>query len=167
MEQERKDGAHGEPATPTPSTPTTTTIGEGGQHPADPNDRGSPGDRSRGQARGSHTRSPILTVYSAHRREPQTAHATTQWHTGHYPSTADTTGNEGGRATGELTAQQQLEDPEPDHAPSQRTDYSARAADRTASTTPGQRTPSLDRTEYSTQNRNYSHIVFTDLKSPP
>ena len=141
---------------PTPSTPTTKTTREGGQHPADPNDLGSPSDRSRGQALGAHNPSPTHTVYSTNRG------ATTQWHTGHYPSTTDTTGPQGGRATGERMTKRQLVDPEPDHAPSQRTDYSARAADRTASTTSGQRTPSLDRTEYSTKKTDYSHIPLCD-----
>ena len=46
MEQELKDNANGKPTTPTPSTPTPTTTQEGGQHPADPNDLGSPRYRS-------------------------------------------------------------------------------------------------------------------------
>ena len=152
MEQERQDDdAQGEPTTPTPSTRTTTTIREGGQRRADASDLDSPGNKSRGQAPGAHTPSPTHTVYSAHRG------TTTQWHTGHYPSTTDTTGPQGGRATGERTTRRQLVDPEPDHTTSQRTDYSARATDRTASTTSRQ-----DRTEYSTQNTDYSHIPRRD-----
>ena len=46
MEQELKDNANGEPTTPTPSTPTPTTTQEGGQHLSDPNDHGSPSNRS-------------------------------------------------------------------------------------------------------------------------
>ena len=95
-------------------------------------------------------------MYSAHRG------TTTQWHTGHYPSTTDTTGPQGGSATGEGTAQRRLVDPEPDHAPSQHTDYSARPTDRTASTTPPRRTPSLHRTECSTKSTDYSHILRRD-----
>ena len=67
------------------------------------------------------------------------------------------------------TAQRHLVDPEPDHDPSQRTDYSARATDRTASTTSPQHTPRLDGTEYSTQNTDYNHIPRRDtnfLDSP-
>ena len=154
MEQEHQDDAQGEPTTPTPSTPTTTTTRKGGQHPADPNNLGSPSNGSRGQAPGEHTPSPTHTVYRAHRG------ATTQCQTGHYPSTTDTTGSQGGWATGEGTTRRQLVDPEPDHAPSQRTDHSA--TDRTASTTSRQCTPSLDRTEYSTQNTDYSHIPRRD-----
>ena len=111
MEQERKDDAHGKPTTPTPSAPTRTTNREGGQHPADPNNLGSPSNRSRGQAPGAHSPGPTHTVCSAHRG------ATTQWDTDHYPSTTDTTGPPGGRATGERKAQRQLVDPEPDNAP--------------------------------------------------
>ena len=156
MQQERQNDAQGERTTPTPSTPTKTMTGEGGQRPADPSDLGSPSDRSRGQAPGAHTPSPTETVYSAHRG------TTTQWHTGHYPSTMNTTGPEGGRATGERTTRRQLVNPEPDHTPSQRTDYSTRATDGTASTTSRQRTPGLDRMEYSTQNTDYSHIRRRD-----
>ena len=54
-------------------------------------------------------------------------------------------------------------DLEPDHTPSQRTDYSARATDRTASTTSHLHTLSLGRTEYSTQNTDYSHIPRRDI----
>ena len=157
MEQEHEDnGARGEPTTPTPSTPTATTTREGRQRPADPNDLGSPSHRSREHAPGAHTQSPTHTVYSAHQGP------TTQWHTGHYPSTADTTGPQEGRATGQRTTQRQLVDPEPDHTPSQRNDCSARATDRTTSTTSRQRTPSLDRTEYSTINTDYSHMPQRD-----
>ena len=153
MEQEHQaDDVQGEPTTPTPSTPTTTTTRDGRQRPADPNDLGSPSDRSRGHAPGAHTPSPTHTVYSAHQGP------TTQWRTGHYPSTTDTTWPQGGRATGEQTTRRQLVDPEPDHIPSHRTDYCARATDRTASTTSRQRPLSLDRTEYSTQNTDYSHM---------
>ena len=152
MEQEHQDGdAQGESTTPTPSSPTTTTR-EGRQHPVDPNDLGSPSDRSREHAPDAHTSSPTHTVCSAHQGP------TTQWHTGHYPRTTDTTGPQGGRMTGVQTTRRQLVDPEPDYTPSQRTDYSARATDRTASTTSRQRTMSLDLTEYSTQNTDYSHI---------
>ena len=141
-EQEHQDDdAQGESTTPTQSTPTTTTTQEGGQRLADPNDLRSPSNRSRGQAPGAHTLGPTHTVYSAHQGP------TTQWHTGHYPSTTDTTEPQGGRSTGERTTRGQLVDPEPDHTPSQRTDYSARAKDQIASTTSCQRTPSLDRTE--------------------
>ena len=160
MEQERKDDAHGKPTMPTQSALTTTTNREGGQHPADPNDLGSPSNRSRGQAPGAHIPSPSHTVCSTHRG------ATTQWDTDHYPSTTDTTGPHGGRATGERTAQRQLIVPEPDHAPSQCTNYSARATDPTKSTTSRQRTPSLDRTEYSTQKTDYSHIPRRDKNNP-
>ena len=146
MEQEHQEDVQREPTTPTPSTPTTTTTREGRQHPADPNDLGSPSDRSRGQAPGAHNRSPTHTVYSAHRG------ATTQWHTGDYPSTTDTTVPQGGSGTGERTTNRPLVDLEPDHAPSHRTDYSARTTDRTVSTTSRQRTLGLDPTEYSTQN---------------
>ena len=118
--------------------------------------RGGPSNRSRGLAPGAHTRSPTHTVYSAHRG------ITNQRHTGHYPSTTDTTGPQEGRATGERTKRRQLMDPEPDHTPSPRTVYSASATDQTASTTSRQRTPSLDRTEYSTRNTDYSHIPRRD-----
>ena len=156
MGQERQEDAQGEPTTPTPSTPTTTATQEGEQRPADSSDLGSPSDRSRGQAPDAHTPSPTHTVYSAH------GGITTQWQTGHYPSTTDTTGPQGGRATAERTTRRQLVDPEPDFTPSQRADYSACATDRIASTTSRQRTQSLDRTEYSTQNTDYSHIPRSD-----
>ena len=65
--------------------------------------------------------------------------------------------------TGEQRTRRQLVDPEPDHTLSLSTDYSARATDRTASTTSHHRTLSLDRTEYSTQNTDYSHIPRRDL----
>ena len=159
MQQKRQDNAQGEPTPPTPSTPTTTTTREGGQHPADPNDLGSPSDRSRGQTPDAHTPSPTHTVYSALRG------ATIRWHTGHYCSTTDTTRPQEGRATGEQLAQRQLMEPEPVHAPSQRTHYSARATDRTASTTLRQRTPSLDRMVYSTRNTDHSHILRRDTNN--
>ena len=57
---------------------------------------------------------------------------------------------------------------EPNQTSSQRTDYSASATDRTASNTTRQRTPSLDRREYS-QNTDYNHIPrcdTNDLNSP-
>ena len=66
MERECKDDAQREPTPRTPSTPTTTTTREGGQHLANPNDLGSPSDRSRGQAPAVHNPSPTHTVYSAH-----------------------------------------------------------------------------------------------------
>ena len=125
MEQEhQEDNAREELATP--STPTTTTTREGRQRPADLDDLSSP--RSREHAPGALRRSPTNTVYSAH-QEP-----TTQCGTGHYPGTANTTGPRGGETTGEGTTRRQLE-PEPDQTPSQRTDYSASATDRTASNT--------------------------------
>ena len=65
---------------------------------------------------------------------------------------------------GEGTTRRQLE-PEPDQTPSQHTDYSANATNRTARTTTRQRTLSLDRTEYS-QNTNYSHILRRDTNDP-
>ena len=102
-------------------------------------------------------------MYSAHRA------ATTQWHRGHYSRTTDTYRPQGQRLTAEQTTKQQLVVPEPVLAPSQRTDYSARATDRTASTTSRQRTLSLDCTECSTQNTDYSHIPrrdSNDLDSP-
>ena len=69
--------------------------------------------------------------------------------------------------TGKGTTRGQLE-PEPNQTLSQRTDYSASATDRTASTTTRQRTPSLDCTEYS-EDTDYSHIPrcdTNDLHSP-
>ena len=85
MEQEHQDDdARGEPATP--STPTTTTTREGRQRPADPDDLGSPSNRSREHAPGALSPSPTHAVYSAHQGP------TTQLHTGHYPCTTNTTG---------------------------------------------------------------------------
>ena len=158
MEQEHQDdNARGEPATP--GTPTTTTTREERQRPADPDDLGSPSGRR--DAPSTLPPSPTHTVYSADQEQ------TTQCRTGHYPGTANTTGPQGGETTGEGTTQRQLE-PEPNLTPSQRTDYGASATDRTASTTTRQRTPSLNRTEYS-QNMGYSHIPrcdTNDLNSP-
>ena len=102
--------------------------------------------------------SPTHTVYSEH-QEP-----TTQCRTDHNPGTANTTGRQGGEMIGEETTRRQLE-PEPDQTPSQHTDYSNNATNRTTSTTTRQRTPSLDRTEYS-QNTNYSHIPWRDTNDP-
>ena len=48
-------------------------------------------------------------------------------------------------------------DPEQDHTPSQRTDYSDGATHRSTRTTPRRRTPSQDRTEYSAQNTDHCH----------
>ena len=89
-----------------------------------PDDLGNP--RRQEHAPGALPRSPTHTVYSAH-QEP-----TTQWRTVHYPCTANTTGPQAGETTGDGTTGQQLE-PDPDQTPSQRTDYSAHAIDRTAS----------------------------------
>ena len=127
----------------------------------DPDDLGSPRNRSGEHAPGAPTPSSTHTVYSAH-QEP-----TTQWRAGHYSCTANTTGPQGGEATGERTTRRQLE-LEPDQTPSQCTDYSACATDLTASNTTRQRTPSWDRTEYS-QNTDYSHMPLrdtNDLNSP-
>ena len=160
MEQEHQDDdALGEPATP--STPTTTTTREGSQRPSDPDDLGSPRNRSREHAPGALTPSPTHTVHSAH-QEP-----TTQWRTGHYPCTTNTTGPQGGEATGERTTRRQLE-PEQDQSPSQRTDYSARATDPTAGNTTRRHTPSLDRTGYSrlTDYRPMLRRNTNDLNSP-
>ena len=69
--------------------------------------------------------------------------------------------------TGVGTTRRQLQ-PEPNQTPSQHTDYSASATDQTPSTTTRQRTPSLDRTEYS-GNTDYSHMPrcdTNDLNSP-
>ena len=154
--EHQNDDAWGERTTPTTSTPATATTREGRQRPTDPNDLGSPSNRSREHAPGTLTQSPTHTVYSAHQGP------TTQWHTGYYPSTTDTTGPQGGRATGEAMTQRQVVELEPDRTPSQRTDYSARATDRTASTATRQRTPSLDSTEYSTQDTDYSHMPRRD-----
>ena len=158
VEQEHQDDdSRGEPATL--STPTPTTTREGRQRPANPDDLCSP--RSREHAPGALPPSPTHTVCSAH-QEP-----TTQCSTGHYPGTTNTTGPQGGGKTGEGTTRRQLE-PEPDQTPSQRTHYRASATDRTASNTTRQRTPCLDRTEYS-QNTDYSHMPrrdTNDLNSP-
>ena len=168
-EQKREDNAHGEPTTPTPSTPTKTATRDGGQHPADPNNLGSPSDRSRGQAPGAHSPSPTTRCTVHIREHPEPPMQRPNGTGAIEPSTTDTTRPHGGRATGERTAQQQLVDPEPDNAPSQRTDYSARATDQNTTTTPRQPTPSLDRKEYGTQNTDYSHIPQRDnddLDSP-
>ena len=155
MEQEHQDDdARGEPATP--STPTSTTTQGGKQRPADPDGLGSP--RSREHAPGTPPPRPSHMVYSEH-QEP-----TTQGHTNHDPGTANTTGPQGGEMIGEGATRRQLE-PEPDQTPSQHTDYSANATNRTASTTTRQRTPSQYRTEYS-QNTNYSHIPRRDTNDP-
>ena len=155
MEQEHQDDdARGVCATR--STLTTTTTQGGKQRPADPDDPGSP--RSREQAPGAPPPSPIHTVNSEH-QEP-----TTQGRTNHNPGTARRTGPQGGKMIGEGVTRRQLE-PEPDQTPSQHTDYSANATNRTADTTTRQRTPSQDRTEYS-QNTNYSHIPRRDTNHP-
>ena len=155
MEQEHQDDdARGEPAMP--SALTTTTNQGGKQHPADPDDLGSP--RSREHAPGTPHQSPAHTVYSEH-QEP-----TTQCRTDRNPGTANRTRPQGGEMMGEGMTRRQLQ-LEPDQTPSQHTDYSANATNRTASTTTRQRTPSLDCTEYS-QNTNYSHITRRDTNDP-
>ena len=97
------------------------------------------------------------TRYTAHTRNqrPYGARAIT-------PAPPTQPGPKGGGATGERTTRRQLVEPEPDHTRSQPTHYSARATDQTASTTTCQRTPSVDRTEYSTQNTDYSHMPRRD-----
>ena len=132
-----------------PSMPTATTTRDGGQHPADPNDLGSPSDRSP---------SPTHTVYSTHRR------ATTQWHTGHYPSTTDTTRLQAGGRQGSEQHNNNLctlNQTTPHHnvpttAPAPQTEAQA---PHHASVPRG-----LDRTEYSTQNMDYSHPPWRDSK---
>ena len=101
---------------------------------------------------GAHTPSLTHTVYSAQWEEPRPTHSRTQWQTGHCPRTADW-----GRAAGGRTAQRRLGDPEPDKTPSQRTYYSGRATNGTTNTKLRRCTPSLDGTEYSATNTDYSH----------